>query len=653
LTCAAVLETPDTPATSPFEPPASPSGAPTGTFGPGASAAPTITQIPDGPTATGPAPGGGEVLPAAPPGYDLLRRLGGGGMGVVYLAREQVSERLVAMKYLRFPGDQSALDRFVTELRVLVKLEHPNIVCVYAHDFLRADPYFTMEYAPGGPLSDALNGPMPAADAVRLIRTVAGAVASAHAEQVIHRDLKPSNILLAADGTPKVADYGLAKRLDQLDSVTRASGALGTPGYMPPEQISQSLGKIGEWSDVYGLGATLYHLLTGSEPFVAKSKEEVMLLVRTVAPRRPRSLNPAIPAGLEAVVLRCLEKSTRDRYQNVPELLADLDRYEAGEKTAAPELTRARRARLWVRENRVKIALAFGVVLLLGGAFVVGSRQRDTGGAKPEPTAAEKRQREHEALRDEFRAGRAARVLGEKGEPRYYDWVTGAAALGESPAGDGACYFQAAGGGSLLQLFEPPTDRYRLTLMIQQLGAEFGAEPTAPSVGVFLGHRALGRAAGPPAHGFLLAKFLDYDRDALLGGAATPQPVTFEWHHLVPRPGGLPFTMSAGLGHQTFGAKRTFPGPWWELTADVTPDSVVVRYSRDGAPPVELANLPREKVRVALGTIKVQAQLLGQQPGAQVDTGPVPADWTPTGGLGIWCTRSRVAFKNVTVSPLP
>jgi len=472
LTCASTSETPATPATSPFLPPASPSGAPTGTFGPGSSALPTITQMPDGPTATGPAAGAGELLPAAPPGYDLLRRLGGGGMGVVYLAREQASERHVAMKYLRFPGDQGAFDRFVTELRVLAKLDHPNIVRVLAHDFLRADPYFTMEHVTGGPLSRVLDGPMPVADAVRLIRTVAGAVAAAHAEKVIHRDLKPSNILLAADGTPKVADFGLAKQLDELDPVTRASEALGTPSYMPPEQISRKLGETGPRSDVYGLGATLYHLLTGRAPFEGDTREEIIQKVRTEAPTRPRAANPAVPAALEAVVLRCLEKKPDNRYQSIAEFVADLDRYEAGQKPDAPELTRARRARLWAGAHRGALAVAACVALLVGGAFVLGAAYwRAPGPADPTPAPVDPVDPWDEARR-ELVGGGPAQLLDARGYPRAHKWRLGTAALGPSPVkGDESVYFDAAGVALLEFIDDPGTDRYRLLFDVRYLGS--------------------------------------------------------------------------------------------------------------------------------------------------------------------------------------
>jgi serine/threonine-protein kinase len=362
-----------------------PAAPPAGTTSITFTAGPEPATLTANPAVTG-RPGDRAPLPHAPAGYDLLDRLGSGGMGAVYLAREHAAERLVAMKFLHEPGDPSGYDRFLVEVRVLAQLDHPGIVRVFSSDFLRVRPFFTMEYVPGGPLSRrvAEGNPLPADEAARLIRRVAEAVAAAHARGVVHRDLKPSNVLLAADGSPKVSDFGLAKRLDRDDGLTVGSGALGTAAYMPPEQVSRRNGEVGAWSDVYGLGATLYHLLTGRAPFCGETGEETIFKVLSDPPVRPRALRPDIPAALEAVVLKCLEKDPKDRYRSAAEFAEDLDRYFAGQKPLAPELTRRRRAKQWARRHRRGVFAAAAAVVLLAGVFALGAAVSP----KPPPTPA-------------------------------------------------------------------------------------------------------------------------------------------------------------------------------------------------------------------------------------------------------------------------
>jgi serine/threonine protein kinase len=308
-------------------------------------------------------------------------------MGAVYLARETAAERDVAMKFLHHPGRTGALDRFLVELRAFARLDHPNVVRVFASDFFRSDPYFTMEYVGGGTLAKRLEtgGPFAPAEAARLIATVARAVHAAHAAGVVHRDLKPSNILLTEAGAPKVADFGLAKRTDRDDRLTTGSGPLGTPGYMAPEQVRGAPGSIGPAADVYGLGATLYHLLTGRPPF-SGSQPDVFNDILCDPPARPRALRRAVPRALEAVCLKCLEKDPDRRYPTAEALAIDLDQVLAGGRPVAPELTWRRRAARSLARHRRGLAWAAAAALAAVVVFVLGAAMTPDA-PNPEPPA--------------------------------------------------------------------------------------------------------------------------------------------------------------------------------------------------------------------------------------------------------------------------
>ena len=216
-------------------------------------------------------------LPAAPPGYELIRELGIGGMGAVYLAEEVVSERKVALEVPPAAGASGCVRPFGVEVKALGALDHPNIIRFYSSDFLRSTPDFTSEYAAGGCLLKKLEaeGPLDPKEAARLMALSPRAIDAAHSARVIHRDLKPSNIVLMQDGRPKVSDFGLAKRLDREDDLTEGSGPLGSPPYMAPEQTGRNEGAIDAQTDVYGLGATLYHLVTGRRPFMGLQDEVI------------------------------------------------------------------------------------------------------------------------------------------------------------------------------------------------------------------------------------------------------------------------------------------------------------------------------------------------------------------------------------------
>ena len=297
-------------------------------------------------------PGGGWPVV---PGYEIVAVLGRGGMGVVYEARDVRAGVSVALKVLHAGAGPRERARFRVEAAVTTRLRHPNVVAVTAAREHEGMAYLVMELVPGGGLDRRLAaGPLPPREAAELVRDVARAVQFAHDAGVVHRDLKPGNILLGPTG-PKVADFGLAKRLDpDATALTRDGAVLGSPSYMAPEQAAGSA-EIGPAADVYGLGAVLYECLTGRPPFRADTWEATLAQVLRGAPTPPALVNPAVPAALEAVCLRCLEKEPDRRYPRADAVAADLDRALAGEPTAAAPLTPG--------ERRGRVAAADGFTL--------------------------------------------------------------------------------------------------------------------------------------------------------------------------------------------------------------------------------------------------------------------------------------------------
>ena len=230
------------------------------------------------------------------PGYEVLAELGRGGMGVVYKARDLSLGRAVALKMVlsaEHAGPEE-LTRFRTEAEALARLQHPNIVQIFEVGEHEGRPYFALEYLEGGSLSAKLDGtPWDPRRAAALVESVARAVHAAHQQKVIHRDLKPANVLLTADGAPKITDFGLAKKLDADDGLSKTGQAMGTPSYMPPEQADGRTHLIGPAADVYALGAILYELLTGRPPFKGATVLDTMQQVLTEEPAPPRPL--AVP----------------------------------------------------------------------------------------------------------------------------------------------------------------------------------------------------------------------------------------------------------------------------------------------------------------------------------------------------------------------
>jgi eukaryotic-like serine/threonine-protein kinase len=570
-------------------------------------------------------------LPTAPAGYELLRRLGGGGMGDVYLARDLNAERLVAMKFLRHPGDPSAFDRFLVELRALAGVDHPGVVRVFASDFSLHPPFFTMEYVPGESLGARLvcTGPFEPAEAARLISRAARAVQAAHDAGVVHRDLKPSNILVGEDGQPKVSDFGLAKRTDRDDGLTTTSGPVGTPAYMAPEQTSRHFGAPGPRADVYGLGATLYHLITGRPPF-SGSSGDLMSRLLTATPERPRAIRPEIPPALEAVVLKCLEKLPEGRYASAAEVADDLDRFLAGKKTAAPALTPLRRAWRAIRPRLAPIGL---VALMLLGVFALGAA------VWPDRKVAETPEEFVEKSRKELAAGRSVTLIGEKGLPKYTRWVFDTHTLGESSDDDKACHYVSPG-RSLLELFPAPgINKYRLELELKHLGS--------PSehceVGVYFGYSLLPLPDATLLHSMFAVTFRDGDDETVFGAPRRPAVFGQLLFRQTPTEQGAP--TRGQLADLDFEKRLWRPGPWRAIRIDSEPDLVMAYWRADSGEWIPFLDPARFAAKLP--------PLRGQRNRAFPGAGDMVPLWNPDAPLGLVACKASLSVRNVVLTPLP
>jgi WD40 repeat protein/serine/threonine protein kinase len=270
--------------------------------------------------------------------FQLLQEIGRGGMGIVFTARQLSLNRMVAVKILlagSLAGSQR-LERFRAEAQAVAQLQHPNIVAIYGVGEHKGAPFFSMEYVPGRTLGELVaQRPLPAESAARYVRTVAEAIQYAHERGIVHRDLKPSNVLLDGSGRPRVTDFGLAKRLcsssdsqpSTLNSQLTLTGqVLGSPSYLAPEQAGEN-GTVGPPTDVYSLGAILFHLLTGRPPFLSETLEGTLLQVLTTEPVGVRRLNPGVPRDLQTICSKCLQKDPGRRYGSAQALADDLGRF--------------------------------------------------------------------------------------------------------------------------------------------------------------------------------------------------------------------------------------------------------------------------------------------------------------------------------------
>ena len=299
--------------------------------------------------------------------YELLEEIGRGAQGVVYRARQKSLNRVVALKIIGVGhwATKAHVKRFRLEAEAAARLDHPFIVPIHEIGESNGSCYFSMQLVEGGQLDQVVKRePMPSRPAAELIAKLARTVDYAHQRGILHRDIKPGNILLDAKGDPHLTDFGLARLLETESTVTRTTEALGTPSYMAPEQARGGNAQLSSATDVYGLGAVLYQLLTGHPPFVGETTYETIRLVLDTDPRQPRLLNPKVDRDLSTICLKCLEKDPKQRYASALGLAEDLEHWLRHEPTQARRAGILIRGNKWIRRKPLAAALIVSLVAL-------------------------------------------------------------------------------------------------------------------------------------------------------------------------------------------------------------------------------------------------------------------------------------------------
>jgi tRNA A-37 threonylcarbamoyl transferase component Bud32 len=538
------------------------------------------------------------------PRYEVLGELGHGGMGIVYKVRDRRLDRVVALKVLRSGAlaDAAEIQRFRREARAMARLHHPHIVNVHDHGEFKGQPYLTMEFVPGGSLSQHLK--RIGADVQRsaaLMESVSRAVHYLHQNKVLHRDLKPHNILLDENDVPRVGDFGLAKFLDPGQEMTQLGLALGTLPYMAPEQISLQASSNGFTAEVWPLGVIFYELLTSRRPFDAPDREALARQIVTQTPPPPRSLRPDLDPALEAVILKCLQKDQAARYPSAGALAEDLGRLRRGEGRVEPSeptlrLSGSRRRRL---RAAVPVALCLSAILALF-VGVLRPGENKTVPVEPPPIV----------------------LIGAKGGPQKFEWLLGEKDAVVNTEVDGTFTIRTRK-VALLQLWTAPAGAsYHLEAEVSN-GNEAGG-----SAGLFFGHE---RFRIPPKVGHQFGVVSTAEQPGprppvgeqppgraylYVGYCTEPAPADISRHYLSR---ALVFPAAVPGAHV-----------WRKLEAEVSPQSLEALWTGRSVAKISDAEFPQ---------IAQTTQALRGDPW-HVAAG---------GGLGIFVESGTASFKQVVV----
>jgi WD40 repeat protein len=378
------------------------------------------------------------------PGYEILAEIARGGQSVVYQARQVSLNRLVALKMMLAgaAADEEERARFRREAEAVAQLKHPHIVQIYDIGEQDGQLYFALEFVSGGTLIQQIRAtPQPAMQAAQLLETLARTIHAAHQHDIVHRDLKPGNILLTPAvgegtqprhpyGTPKIADFGLAKRLHSDASLTQTGHIMGTPSYMAPEQAAGKNKDVGPPADIYSLGAILYELLTGRPPFIGEGTWDVVAQVLDAEPAPPRRLQPRVPRDLETICLKCLDKTPARRYASAALLADDLHRFQLGEPIQARPLGMLARGWRWcLRKPALALSGFLGgttliaIIVLAIVYFVADTLRVERNQTKDALAVAEKYRRRAEELSTHLSVARALHLREQSDTGRGMLWL--------------------------------------------------------------------------------------------------------------------------------------------------------------------------------------------------------------------------------------
>jgi serine/threonine-protein kinase len=556
--------------------------------------------------------------------YEILDMIPGGGMGIVYKARDTVLGRVVALKTLRngILASQEEIDRFEREAKIISQLKNPHIITLYDYGIDDGVPFYVMEFHPGGTLAQKLDfySKTHPLEAVTVIEKVARALHEVHEEDICHRDIKPSNILVDKKGEPVIADFGLAKSLDATTAITRNAALMGTLPYVAAELASGLTTEPSARSDVWALGVVLYELLTGQRPFGGNSREKMLTDIRRADPPRPRHKRRDIHPDLEAVILKCLEKNPAGRYESALDLADDLDAMRKGKPpTKARPCSWPTKAWRQTRKNwKIPVALT-ALICIIWGVWEFYGSQRELANDQAGPNTGD---RKVGRLQEDLAKGQTVELIGNTGSPVWSRWRVGER-NGKMQIGQDGTFSLDTLATCLLELMpDTKLQRYALRGLVRQDdNVEDGL------VGFYFNHSQF--LAGGGAENFY----------CVLGFAETQveaRKVRTDLYHLREThddPGALHRVGAPLHGRLPVGDGL---GTWRELRVEITP----------------------KKLSAWLGNTS-----LGVMKRAELDSridillrGPPKLNFAPTfaprDGLGLYVSRGSASFKLVTIEPL-